>query len=126
MKEDVMIRRTLVASAFVVAAAFASHAAQEVFKSGDGVTLPTPIRQVKPQYTSAAMDAGIEGKVQLDVVVLADGKVGDVAVTESLDKEYGLDAQAVEATKQWLFKPGTKDGKAVAVRVTMEMTFTLK
>ena len=28
--------------------------------------------------------------------------------------------------KQWEFKPGMKDGKAVAVRVHVEMTFTLK
>ena len=47
-------------------------------------------------------------------------------VTQSLDKEYGLDTQAVEAARQWLFKPGTKDGKPVAVRVALEMTFTLK
>jgi outer membrane biosynthesis protein TonB len=28
--------------------------------------------------------------------------------------------------KQWQFKPGTKDGKPVAVRIHVEMTFTLK
>ena len=39
---------------------------------------------------------------------------------------YGLDTQAVEAVRQWLFKPGTKEGKPVAVRVALEMTFTLK
>ena len=44
----------------------------------------------------------------------------------SLDTQYGLDAQAVSAVKQWLFKPGTKEGKPVAVHVTIEMTFTLK
>ena len=49
-----------------------------------------------------------------------------MTVTQSLDKEYGLDTQAVEAVEQWLFKPGIKDGKAVAVRVTIEMVFTLK
>ena len=49
-----------------------------------------------------------------------------MTVTESLDKEYGLDTQAVEAARQWLFKPGTKDGKPIAVRVTLEMVFTLK
>lgn len=121
-----MDRRIFVASAFVVLSAFASLAAQDVFTKEDGATLPTPIKQVKPEYTPAAMQAGIEGRVRLNVVVLADGKVGDVTVTESLDKEYGLDTQAVEATKQWLFKPGTKDGKAVAVRVAIEMTFRLK
>jgi hypothetical protein len=28
--------------------------------------------------------------------------------------------------KQWLFKPGTKDGKPVAVQVSVEINFTLK
>lgn len=121
-----MNRRILAALTFAVACACASLGAQEVFKPGDGVTLPTPVRQVKAGYTAAAMDAHIEGTVSMDAVVLADGKVGEVTVTQSLDKEYGLDTQAVEAIKQWLFKPGTKDGKAVAVRVAIQITFTLK
>ena len=47
-------------------------------------------------------------------------------VTQSLDKKYGLDDQAVKAMKQWSFKPGTKDGKPVTVRVDVQMSFTLK
>jgi periplasmic protein TonB len=125
-EEAVMKRTSFAVFAFVIAAAFGSLTAQEVFTPKDGATLPVPVRQVKAGYTTAAMDARIEGSVVMDVVVLADGKVGNVAVTESLDKEYGLDTQAVEAVKQWLFKPGTKDGKAVAVRVTIQMTFRLK
>jgi periplasmic protein TonB len=121
-----MTRRILVAAVLALATALAPAAAQEVFKPGDGVSLPIPVRQVKAGYTAAAMEARIEGTVLLDVVVLDDGKVGEVMVTQSLDTEYGLDTQAVEATKQWLFKPGTKDGKPVAVRVAMEMTFRLK
>jgi periplasmic protein TonB len=121
-----MNRRIFALMAIVVTAGLTSLTAQEIFTPKDGVTLPTPVRSVKPGYTSAAMDARIEGTVLLDVVVLADGKVGEVTVTRSLDKEYGLDTQAVEATKQWLFTPGSKDGKPVAVRVAMEMTFTLK
>ena len=121
-----MNRRIFATLALVISAAVASLTAQQIFSSKDEVTLPVPVRSVKPGYTAAAMDARIEGKVVLDVVVLDDGKVGEVTVTESLDKEYGLDTQAVEATRQWLFKPGTKDGKPVAVRVAMEMTFTLK
>ena len=119
-----MNRRLLAALALVLSAAVASLAGQEIQK--DGITLPVPVRSVKPGYTAAAMDARIEGKVVLSVVVLDDGKVGEVSVTESLDKEYGLDTQAVEAAKEWLFKPGTKDGKPVPVRVSVEMTFTLK
>ncbi len=121
-----MNRRLVAVLALVVSTAGASVSTQEIFTSKDGVTLPSPVREVKPGYTAAAMDARIEGSVLLDVVVLDDGKVGDVTVSQSLDKEYGLDTQAVEAAKQWLFKPGTKDGKPVAVRVALQMTFTLK
>jgi TonB family protein len=96
----------------------------QVYKAGDGVSLPQVIRQVGPQYTSEAMAHRIEGVVVLDVVVKADGAVGDVNVTQSLDAVYGLDAAAVKAMKQWEFKPGTKDGKPVAVRVEVKMTFT--
>ena len=121
-----MHRRILVAVAVVVSAAFTSLAAQEVFTPKDGATLPVPVREVKAGYTAAAMEARIEGTVAMEVVVLADGKVGEFKVTRSLDTEYGLDTQAVEAIKQWLFKPGTKEGKPVAVRVAIEVTFTLK
>jgi len=121
-----MSRQLLTAFALVLATTVASVAAQEIFTTKDGVSLPVPVRSVKPGYTAAAMDAHIEGTVGLDIVVLADGRVGDVMITQSLDKEYGLDTQAVEAARQWLFKPGMKDGQPVAVRVALEMTFTLK
>ena len=96
-----------------------------VYEPGNGVSLPTLVRQIKPSYTPQAIAARIQGMVFLSVVVLADGTVGDVTVTRSLDTQYGLDAEAVKAAKQWLFNPGQKDGVAVAVRVTIEMTFTL-
>ena len=97
-----------------------------IYTPGDGVSIPQPTKQVKAEYTAEAMQNRIEGKVGLDVVVLADGTVGDVKVTESLDTVYGLDKNAVAAMKQWVFKPGMKDGKAVAVRVHVMMNFSLK
>jgi protein TonB len=96
-----------------------------VYAPGNGVSLPTVVREVKPSYTAQAIAARIQGTVLLSVVVLSDGTVGEVTVVRSLDTQFGLDAQAVSAAKQWLFNPGQKDGVAVAVRVTIEMTFTL-
>jgi TonB family protein len=97
------------------------------FSSKDeGVTLPSVVTEVKPVYTQAAKDARIQGDVQLKAVVKADGTVGDVTVTKSLDKQHGLDQAAVDATRQWKFKPGTKSGQAVPVEVDMMMRFTLK
>ena len=41
-----------------------------------------------------------------------------------LDQE--LDDKAVAALKQWKFEPGQREGKPVAVRITVDMTFTLR
>ena len=95
-----------------------------VYKPGNGVTAPTVVKQVKPQYTADAKEAKVEGVVGLECVVEATGSVGDVTVTRSLDE--GLDREAIKAVKQWRFEPGTKDGKAVPVLITLEMTFTLR
>ncbi|MBZ5558085.1 MAG: energy transducer TonB [Acidobacteriia bacterium] len=100
--------------------------AQEVYTPGDGVSLPTVVKQAKVEYTQEALDAHIEGIVGLETVVLSDGKVGDVKVVRSLDPTYGLDQQAVKSMKLWEFKPGRKDGKPVAVRVNVNINFTLK
>ena len=119
----------LIAVGLGIVAFVAVGAAQEASRAyppGDGVTAPTIVREVKPQYTTEARKAGIQGTVTLDVVVVQDGTVGEVKVTRSLDEKYGLDEQAVKAVKQWTFNPGTKDGKPVPVRVSIEMTFSLK
>lgn len=99
---------------------------QTVYAPGDGVTLPTVVERISPSYTAEAMRRQIQGSVTLSSVVLADGSVGEVRVTSSLDAETGLDQAAIDAMKQWRFKPGTKEGTPVAVRVECEMTFTLK
>jgi len=115
-----------VVSVLVLSASAASAQEATVYTAGDGVSLPVVTRQVAPQYTPEAMKNRIEGSVELSAVVLATGTVGEVQVVQSLDTKYGLDEQAVKAVKQWEFKPGTKDGKAVAVRVSVKMRFTLK
>ena len=121
-------RRYHTAFSWVIALVWIAGVAaqEEIYKPGNGVTLPAVVKEVKPVYTAEAKAAGIQGGVTLRVVVRADGSVGDVQVTQSLDKEYGLDDEAVKAARQWEFKPGTKDGKAVPVQISLEMTFTLK
>jgi TonB family protein len=111
-------------------AATASRSAAEqsgqVYKPGKDVTAPVLVREVKPQYTREALQAKIQGNIQLQAIVLESGEVGEVTVVRSLDTEHGLDVEAVNALKQWIFKPGTKDKKPVPVVVDIEMTFRLK
>jgi TonB family protein len=103
----------------------AAPAAQRYSSKDPGVVLPSLASEVRPRYTPAAMEAKIQGEVELAILVRADGSVGDVEVTRSLDTTYGLDDAAVEAVRQWTFKPGTKDGTAVDVEVHINIKFTL-
>jgi TonB family protein len=97
-----------------------------VYRPGNGVTLPRVLREVKPQYTSDAMRAKVQGTVLLECVVNPDGTVGEVQVVRSLDRAFGLDQEAVKAARQWRFAPGLRLGEPVAVLVTIELTFTLR
>jgi TonB family protein len=65
----------------------------------------------------------LRGNVLVDVVVRQDGTVGDdVTVVQSLETRFGLDEPAVQASKQWRFKPATKDGEPVATHITIELS----
>ena len=110
-------------AAFAVGPAYAQNTAP--YKMGEeGVKAPVLIKEVKPKYTDDAKTRRVQGNVEVEAVVKSDGTVGDVTVTKSLDPQ--LDEEAVRATKEWRFRPGTKDGKAVDVLVQIELTFTLK
>jgi TonB family protein len=96
----------------------------EVYKVGGDVVAPRVMKEVKPLYPADVMRARVSGEVALDCVVLPDGTVGDARVVRSVHPE--LDTEALKAIRQWRFAPGTKDGKAVPVQVTITMTFTFK
>ena len=96
------------------------------YRPGSGVTMPTLLREIKPNYTADAMRAKIQGVVLLECVVLPDGTIGDARIIKSLDKVFGLDEEALKAAKQWRFQPGTRFGEPVPVLVTIELSFVLR
>ncbi len=89
----------------------------------EGVASPSVTYRVEPSYTPEAKEAKIQGTVKLSLVVNSQGRADDIKVTQSLDP--GLDANAVAAVSQWLFKPGSKDGQPVDVGVAIEVNFRL-
>ena len=97
-----------------------------VFRPGVEVTPPKVIKEIAPHYTPAAMKAKVQGSVFIEAVVRTDGTVGDVRVVRSLDKQHGLDEQAVQAVKEFRFTPGKKDGVAVPVIVEVQMSFSTR
>lgn len=93
---------------------------------GSGATPPTLLRGVDPKYTPAAMQAKIQGIVELEVLVTPSGSVSDVKVIRSLDKTYGLDNLAIATAKEWLFRPARFQGQPVAYLVIIQMAFNLR
>jgi protein TonB len=97
---------------------------QGAFRPGSGISPPRLLSQVEPKYTQDAMRAKIQGDVELEVVITADGKVGDVRVMRSLDNRFGLDDNAIQAARQWVFAPARDStGRAVPVIVTLILSF---
>ena len=103
----------------------AGTAVNGVYRPGGDVSAPRVTREVRPQYTSEAMEARIQGTVMLECVVGADGRVQSVSVLRSLDAVHGLDTEAMKAARQWSFEPATRNGKPVASSVTVSMSFSL-
>jgi TonB family protein len=96
------------------------------YRPGDGVTNPTRNGAVTPRYTKAAMDAKIEGTVELEAVIGADGVVTDVRVVRSLDDKFGLDENAQDAVRKTSFEPCKIVDTPVACLVVFELQFTLR
>jgi protein TonB len=94
-----------------------------VYRVGGGVSQPSVLFKVDPEYSEEARKAKYSGTVTLAVVVDADGHARDIHVVKSLG--MGLDEKAVEAVQKWKFKPGMKGGAAVNVRATIEVNFRL-
>ena len=73
-----------------------------------GITPPALIKQVRPNYTDKALADKVQGPVVLEVVILAEGKVGPVRVLRGLGD--GLNEKAIECVRQWRFVPGKFEG----------------
>lgn len=94
-----------------------------VYRIGGGVTAPTLIFKVEPEYSEEARKAKFQGTVVLYVVVDEKGMPRDLKVVRALG--LGLDEKAIEAVMQWRFRPGYLSGKAVRVAATIEVNFRL-
>lgn len=94
-----------------------------IYRIGGGVSAPSLVFKVEPEYSEEARKAKYQGTVVLYVVVDEKGLPRDIKVVRALG--LGLDEKAVEAVEKWKFRPGYLNGKAVAVAATVEVNFRL-
>jgi hypothetical protein len=118
-----------------------------------GLAAPVVLTSKEPEYTRAGMVAKLQGTVELEVVVNADGTVREARVLKGLDQllpdiltdlrrfqdahaaavleiigngPLGLDANAVECVKTWTFTPGTVLGHPQPMIHTVSVEFRLR
>jgi protein TonB len=97
----------------------------ELYRTGNGVTLPIVRHRETPQYTQDAVRARIQGSVIVECIVQVSGICSDIRVVRSLDRMFGLDAEAIRTARSWRFLPGTRMGQPVPVVVTIELAFSI-
>ena len=100
-----------------------SDTASIAYKVGAGVSPPSVVQKVEPEYSEEGRAAGLQGTVVVQVVIGPKGVARDARILRGLG--LGLDEQAIEAISQWQFKPGVKDGQAVPVAATIEVHWRL-
>jgi TonB family protein len=98
-------------------------AADTVYEPGNGVKPPKLVHYVEPEFSPSSEEAFVNGLVRISTVVTPDGVPTAVRVVTGLTKSEN--ESAITAVQQWRFEPGTKDGEAVNVRITVEVDFHL-
>jgi TonB family protein len=94
------------------------------YRPGSGITPPSLLHEVKPVYTDEGRRRSVEGEVVMEVVVRADGSVGQVRVLQGLGS--GLNERAADAVRQWRFAPARRFGQPVDVLVEVAVEFRLR
>lgn len=82
---------------------------------------PAPYRRLRPDYPETAARAEAEATVDVTVEVGADGSLGRVEVVRWAG--FGLDDAVVSAVRRMHFRPASRDGEPVAVRVLLRYNF---
>jgi TonB family protein len=77
-----------------------------------------------PEYPRDALDAGVGGTVNLIIDLAADGRITGVSVENPEQTDPRFAAAAAKNAWDWKFKPQIKDGKPVAGRVRVPITFS--
>ena len=91
---------------------------------GGRVSAPVIIHSVEAEFSDEARRAKYQGVCLVSLIVDTQGNPQNIRVTRALG--MGLDEKAIEAIRQYKFKPAMKDGKTpVPVQISIEVDFRL-
>ncbi len=90
---------------------------------GGGVSAPVLIFSVEPEFSEEARKAKVAGNVLVNLWVDTSGNPSHVRVIRGVG--MGLDEKAMEAVRQYKFKPAMENGKPVLVELNVEVNFQI-
>lgn len=91
------------------------------------IDLPEFTLKVQPMYPDSAVAERISGYLILQATLGKDGFTRDIAVLRPLgDWRYGFELAAIQALRNWQYKPGKYKGEPCDVRMTLKIDFVLR
>jgi len=96
---------------------------EKTFRVGGLVAANNLIKKVQPIYPVAAKEARIQGTVELEAVISKDGVPVDLRVVSSPSDD--LSNSALEAVRQWRYRPTLLNGNPVKIVTVVIVNYTL-
>ncbi len=93
----------------------------KAIRVGGQMRPPVRIKDVAPIYPAIAQSARVQGDVVIEATIDDDGKVADARVVKSVPL---LDQAALDAVRQWEYRPSLLNGVPTAVVMTVTVRFT--
>jgi protein TonB len=90
---------------------------------GGGISAPKVLFQPEPEFSEEARRAKVSGNVEVYLWVDEHGNPSHVRVVRGIG--MGLDEKAVEAVRQYRFKPAMENGKPVTVEMYVDVVFQI-
>jgi periplasmic protein TonB len=94
-----------------------------VMSVGGGVSAPVVVHSVEPEFTQEARQSNFQGNVAIQLIVDSNGNPQDIRVVRRLG--MGLDEKAIEAVRQYKFRPAQYQGHPVSVQIVIDVDFHL-
>ena len=87
---------------------------------------PQLTHKVVPEYPVKAREQRAGGHVTVDAIVLKNGSIGNICVIHASRPGVGFEQAAINAVSQWRYKPATKNGVPVNVRLLVSQSWSLR
>jgi len=99
-----------------------SSSPQKPIRVSGAVMAGQIISKVNPEYPPEAKEQGLSGAVVLHAIIGTDGAVKDLEVISGAKE---LQNSALDAVRQWVYKPYLLNGNPVEVDTTITVTYSL-